>query len=98
MSREELRLQMFALVEQWEKSGQSQISFCNQQQLALVKFRYWIKKYNSATSITENNFIRLKPDYPPTIEKTEVVFPNGVKIVLPVSPDLVYLRKLISCW
>jgi hypothetical protein len=46
MERSELRDRMFALVKQWEESGNSQHDFAEKHQISPSKFKYWIRKAN----------------------------------------------------
>jgi len=101
---------MFALVEAWEQSGQSQPDFCVQHNITLSKFGYWRSKWlalQSPSSSDSSSFIEIET--PPTSNKKnkitvstpsedqgyEIIYPNGVRLCLP-KLDLSVLPHLLG--
>lgn len=85
---ESVRERMFALVRQWEISGMSQKSFCEQHELAYHRFFYWRKRYRNAQHSSSNQGSAFIPlTITPDPAQTEVVMPGGIRIIFhqPVS-------------
>lgn len=79
------------LVRQWKESGQSQARFASQNNLTLVKFRYWIKKFKEPTD-NETGFVQLNGYSPQNIS---LRYPNGVELLLPIQTPVHVLNALI---
>ena len=92
---------MFALIRQWESSGQSQEQFVIQQGIAISTFGYWRKKYLKETGQSQGrkHFIPVKIARDSYTENSqgvlELVYPNGVRLVCSASMDLSRLKPLI---
>ena len=90
---------MFALIRQWESSGQSQEQFVIQQGIAISTFGYWRRKYLKETAQGEKHFIPVKIARDSYTENSqgvlELVYPNGVRLVCSASMDLSRLKPLI---
>jgi hypothetical protein len=82
---------MFQLVDQWKSSGMSQADFAGQNNLTLVKFRYWIKKHREGQD--GSGFIQIAR---PMGHEINLRYPNGVELVLPGSTSLSALKSLIN--
>lgn len=54
MEHQDKNSAMFDLVEQWQHSGMSQISFCNSNQIKYATFNYWLKKYRQQKSFSSS--------------------------------------------
>jgi len=88
--------QMFGYIEQWQQSGQSQKAFCRQVNLSYHIFHYWYKRYRMTESKPASSFIKLGVSAASVISHTELVLPDGKRLLFhhPVSID--YLKALIS--
>lgn len=101
---------MFALIETWEKSGQSQSAFCTAHSISLSKFGYWRSKWLAINSSSEDasspTFIPINPIEIPAADSItnvhstsehfyEIIYPNGVQLRLP-SLDLSVLAQLLN--
>lgn len=53
---------MFSLIEIWKGSGQSQINFCKEKNIAYHRFHYWFKKYTDHTPTLHTHCIFLVPE------------------------------------
>ena len=92
------RNKMFQLVEEWKLSGENQISFCQNKNLHYHIFHYWLRRFKDQKSPAGNAFI---PVSIPISEQTssseiEILYPNGVRIVLPKHSDLSMVRTFIK--
>ncbi|MBU1900803.1 IS66 family insertion sequence element accessory protein TnpB [Patescibacteria group bacterium] len=90
-TRDSKKEEMFLLVGQWKASGLSQAAFAEQNNLKLVKFRYWIKKYRDDQD--GSGFIQITRAFGHEIN---LRYPNGVELVLPGSTPLCTLKSLIN--
>mgnify|MGYP001800267115 CR=1 FL=1 len=84
---------MFALMAQWESSGLTRQQFCKEHGVKLGNFSYWRTRYlRSKSSKKPENFVKVTPIQATSIE---LIYPNGVKIVLPADSDSGTLSSLI---
>ncbi len=82
---------MQALVTRWEESGLSQAKFAAQNNITLVKLRYWIQKLKPSAE-ADSAFIQLNGF---GIQGINLRYPNGVELTLPVQTPVSVLRSLI---
>ncbi|MDZ7693881.1 MAG: hypothetical protein U5K69_22630 [Balneolaceae bacterium] len=83
---------MFGLVEEWKSSGQTQKVFCQQHDLKLSTFGYWIAK-NKRSEQPSGGFMPIEVDNKPG-QQVEITYPNGVRISVG-SGDLRLISQLI---
>lgn len=98
--KQENRIEMFQLIEEWKQSGESQTSYCKNKNLYLHIFHYWLRRYKDQLrpATTGKAFI---PVTIPVNEKTsgngiEILYPNGVRVVLSKNSDLSMVRTFIN--
>ena len=98
---EEVQQQMFAMIQSWQQSGLTQKAYCEEHAVRYHIFHYWYKRYRVSQSFAkEPGFIPLQTEPSPSLISTpvhtELLFPDGKRLLFyqPVSSD--YLRKLIS--
>ena len=95
-NKEEVRQQMFAMIEQWHQSGLSQKAWCRQAGMSYHVFHYWYKCYRDTnkTSLSPA-FTELKIQ-PAVFAFIELFLPDGKRVLFhqPVSSD--YLKAIIS--
>ena len=85
---------MFALMSLWESSDLTRQEFCEEHGIKLSNFSYWRTRYRkSQSSNGRGNFTQVKPVLATTIE---LIYPNGVKMVLPANSDPATLSTLIN--
>lgn len=86
---------MFSLMVDYESSGMNRKEFCELHHIKLSTFSYWRTRYRHAQSSTvdSGSFVSIQPT---TNCSLEVVYPNGVKIVLPAGMDPSCLATLIN--
>ena len=96
--REARRQEMFTFVEQWQRSGETQRSWCDMHGMHYAKFQYWVRKYRANLHQPEartEHFVDLVP--PPCEQITttlEIHFPSGAIVKLPAS-ELDLVRQLV---
>ena len=88
MTREE---QMYQLIEEQQSSKLTAIAFCKQHQINLGTFNYWLRKKRQNE---HPSFIPIDVKFP-VQEKTELIYPNGVRLRLE-SFDPQKIRQLIN--
>ncbi len=88
----EKQKRMLALMALWEKSGLSVEEFTEIQNMSLVTFNRWLKKYNqlqSMRSASETSFIEITPEPEPEehaiyenerLAKIDIELPCGMRI------------------
>ena len=96
MNTETKQLKMYALIEQWEKSGLKRNEFCEQVGVSLSTLAYWRTKYLTDKTDKEQpaGFIPVKEDLMDT--PIEICYPNGVSIKLSANTSLSTLKSLID--
>jgi hypothetical protein len=70
---------MFALVDEYQRSDQSQKDFCLEAGVKPSTFSYWIKK-RRMSSEPHNAFLRLETKASVLEEEVEILYPNGVRL------------------
>ena len=91
--------QMFSLIETWKESGQSQIAFCKEKDIAYHRFHYWLKKYNDQNEMPPRASSFLQVKVPPpnfTDGSIEVIYPDGRKVVFHQAVEVSFLRNLLA--
>jgi hypothetical protein len=89
--------EMFALIEQWKQSNQTQKLFCQEQSIALSCFYYWQKKYRKDQSGPAGFVPVLVNDTTSGIrEAVEIHYPSGVTVRVPTGSSVTLLKTLID--
>ncbi len=89
---------MFSLIETWKGSGQSQLSFCKEKDIAYHRFHYWFKKYNDLRTVTATpSFSQVEvSSLNATGGNIEVVYPDGRKVIFRQPIEVSFLRNLLA--
>lgn len=93
---------MFSLVEIWKGSGQSQISFCKEKNIAYHRFHYWFKKYNDLNAEEEvgskdQSFSQIRvPSVNSTGGTIEIIYPDGRRVIFHQPVEASFLRTLLA--
>jgi hypothetical protein len=95
------REKMFSLVEAWRSSGQPQQAFCNEQGITYHRFGYWHKRYrehNKATAAPAPApaFVPFSITSPATTAVTEIIYPDGRRLLFHQGVDASFLKTLLS--
>ena len=80
------------IVKRWRESGLSQAAFCRQESIALSTFQY--RKALLAKGDKKERFVEVGSEPSDSIE---VVFPNGVKVCLPLEVASERVAELVQC-
>lgn len=85
---------MFSLIREWESSDLDRLTFCKEHDIKVSKFSYWRTKYKHSQSADTQaeGFVKVNPK---TCSSIELLYPNGVKAILPPEIDHVTLSTLI---
>jgi len=97
MIKEETRLKYFTLIELWKKSNKSTIAFCQEHKVVRSSLYYWHKKYKDSQNINRKKEKKFIPVVLKEAESStlEIVYPNGVKIIVSNRIEHQFLRSLI---
>lgn len=98
-NNQEVKEQMFSHIRQWEKSNQSQKSFCLEHNIPYYVFHYWLNKYrenDQGKKIKSTSFVKLQVTSSAMIAHAELILPDGKRLVFyqPVGSD--FLKSLIN--
>lgn len=109
MSRHETRLEkrtrMFALIETYRSSGQTQKEFCLDNNINYSSFQFWLKQYrlNNRAETHENRLsskgfmpIKISPDSAQNHFGFQIEYPNGIRIQMNTVPDIHLIRALLA--
>jgi len=102
-SQEQIKQQqMYALVEKWKQSTLSQKEFVKQHKISRHKLNYWVTKYNKDSKANKpiSKFIPVKVNNDKETrtalaEVIEIIYPNGVRVVVNTKEDLSRIVPLI---
>ena len=91
---EERRQKMMILVEEWQKSGQTQKAFAEAKNIKLFTFRYWIQKQLDIQKQDGNRtFLQ---HCPVSVPSMNIRYSNGTSLELPLSTPHQVVRQLIN--
>ena len=94
----ELTEKMFALVEQYQRSGKTQKQYSEQIGVAYAKFNYWVCKYRDHHQPqSASGFVKVEAYAASQQQNLEVYYPNGVKLTIS-GADLSLLSQLIRLY
>lgn len=100
-SDQTLQQLMFSLIEVWKTSGQTQLDFCREKDIAYHKFHYWFRKYSKQNSCSPENpssFARIlvKNQNAMSSASVELVYPDGRRLIFNGHVDATFLRNLLA--
>lgn len=78
----------------WKTSGQSIATYCKEKGIAYHSFFYWQKKLSSSSSLPKKKFIKLPPPSSSAVLSTEIIYPNGKRIVFHSAVEVSVLKEL----
>ena len=92
------RINMFALVEEWQQSGLTQVVFCENKKISPNTFTNWHNKYKQQPNALVKAFIpvTIARNEQTSCGEIEIHYPNGVRVVLPNNSDLSMVRTFIN--
>ncbi len=95
----EVARQMFEMIEQWQQSGLSQKTFCEQQSVKFHTFYYWYKRYRHQYLNVDNTsspFVKLQIAKPLATGLVEINYPGGIRIIFHEGVSSSYLKAIVS--
>jgi hypothetical protein len=97
MTAKDLRIKNFALIEQWRKSGKNATIFCKENKILRSSLYYWHKRYKETPNLKLKKDSKLIPVIvkDQTIARLEILYPNGVKVIISDKIDHHILRTLV---
>ena len=95
-SKEDLKQQMATKIIQWQQSGLTQKAFCQQNDIAYHVFHYYYGRFRSKENAPASSFIKLQiaPGYVST--HTELVLPDGKRLLFHQGVSIDFLKALIN--
>lgn len=87
---------MFAKIRDWQASGATQKSFCEQHDLQYNTFYYWYKQFRKSESPQENGFVPVTFSQTPAALFASVVISSGGSVQLHQVVSAQYLKELLS--
>lgn len=95
-SKEDIKQQLFAKIVQWQQSGLTQKAFCQQNDIAYHVFHYYYGRFRSKDNVAASSFIKLQiaPGYVST--HTELVMPDGKRLLFHQGVSADFLKVLIN--
>jgi transposase-like protein len=91
---EQLHAEKQLMLDDWQTSGQSIVSYCKEHDIAYHSFFYWQKKLSSSGSSQKKKFLKLTPSSSSPILLTEIIYPNGKRIVFHSPVEVSILKQL----
>ncbi len=98
-NNEEVRKQMFSHIEQWKNSNQSQKSYCIDHNIRYHVFHYYFKRYRDEEVEKKDNtssFVKLQVNQSPTKAHSELIMPDGKRLVFHEAVSSDFLKSRIS--
>ncbi len=99
------KAQKYELIEQWKKSDKSTVDFCKEHNLLKSSLYYWHKQLKKEEQLrrkekSRNKFIPVKitKEKEQLNQLIEIIYPNGVKVVLTEKTDKQTIQTLISLY
>ena len=98
-SNEQVKQQMFSMINEWQQSSLTQKAWCEQHAMRYHVFHYWYKRYRDAQAVDkEPGFIplKIKPSFDTSAAHIELLLPDGKRLLFhqPVSSN--YLKAVIN--
>ena len=90
--------EMFPHIEAWKTSGLSQKAYCEQHQIILHVFYYWLSKHRiKHQPDNEKGFVPVKVlPAKSSAASMELIGSNGNRLVFFGEPDPAYIKSLLS--
>ena len=88
---------MFALIEAWAQSDQSQKAFCAQQGITYHRFHYWHRRFKDQkeAALPGPAFMPLSV-LAHASPSAELIYPDGRRLLLHQGVDAAFLKALLN--
>jgi hypothetical protein len=87
---------MYGLIREWQNSSSSKKRFCDQAQVGIHTFNYWLKKFKDKSVNPGTEFTEFKITDRNNPSSIRLNFPNGVVAELPANYDYKLVHFLIN--
>jgi len=84
--------EMQLVINEWQTSGLSKKSFCQQRNISYHTFHYWCKRLTSAPA---SGFTEMIVQADQQIGGCEIIFPSGARMILQGEPSTSWLREVL---
>lgn len=96
-SNEELRLEMFRLIEAWKQSGLTQHTWCKQNNITYHRFHYWYKQYRDEQSPSDrSSFVKLDASPVQQTMTAELLLHGSHSIIFHQPLTAGFIRELMG--
>lgn len=95
-TREFSREKMFEKIRDWQASGSTQKSFCEQHKLKHNTFYYWYKQFRKTESSSGDGFVPVTFSQAPPLVFASLVFTSGISVQLHQVVSAQYIKELLS--
>ena len=87
---------MFPLIERYLASGLTQTRFCEEEDLSMPVFTYWLQRYRRRSAVQAPSFTEITP--PPSAGHPlyEIEYGGGVRLRLFAPAEAAFLLKLVK--
>jgi hypothetical protein len=83
-------------LEQWQKSGLSQLAYCREHQLKPNRFYYWRRRILKPQTRVSFLPVKLPMDTPPKPQLVRILMPNGCALELEGRDEPEQLERLVK--
>ncbi len=99
-NRERRKQAMYDLIARWRLSGQTQKAFCQQEQVSLHTFKYYVtrKKTERQQTSASPKFVPVTVSSDKRPHLLKIIYPNGVSVDVANATDAHLLRTLIHLY
>ena len=93
---EEIKQQLFDKIVQWQQSGLTQKAFCQQNNIAYHVFHYYYGRFRIKENESSSSFIKLQVASGYVSTHTELLLPDGKRLLFHQGVSADFLKALIS--
>ena len=94
--KKERYAQWEALIEEHEKSGLSQLKFCQKKSIASTHFSYYRSRIKAIAISKKNVFVPIHLKKDTAMGDMQLILPNGLKCVLPCSTEAISIKRIVG--
>ena len=95
------RQEMFSLIRKWKSNGSNAQEFCDQHDLSIHTFYYWLRKFKREES-ARSGFIPVEIQesggHPMRKGEIRIEYPNGVLLTVDSSVKISRIKALINAF
>lgn len=94
-----VREDRFAMIEDWQKSGQTKCAYCKEHSIVKSKFHYWNKQYKleyGSSNSNSSSFISIGLSPANDLACAEIVYPDGRRLLLHQPVAAAYIKSILG--